>query len=388
MKAHFKSLIFAPAILAAVAIVASAGFSAQKPITDDVFKTGKIRFVPLLTITDDAMGGRSFFSRPSDVAEDEQGRIYISDFKESHIKVFDAAGTFLRTIGRAGQGPGDFRSLVEVEFADGSLYAIERIIVSLFTPEGRFLRSLRPENGRSIRAMRALRDGRFVAEKRTPDYQSPDHRVAFSLELLSPEMAPVRTICRRELHPYIPISEPTPMDLSKPFEPDLSWTVLPSGNIAVSDGLNDAIELHDPDKGLISTFSRAFEPLPVTAEDQKEYLAGVSYMTQEGGVPKLHKGAADYMIKATIFPKFHPPFKHIWSDAQGRIWVLRPSHMKDTKTSLMDVFDAGGRFIGRVTTDAGPLPYRLLPWSGGFWMIRQTEEDEYAVIKYAVEAVK
>src|SRR5690606_5522433 len=47
---------------------------------------------------------------PSSLAVDAAGRIYVADRKPVVIKVFDASGRFLHTIGREGEGPGEFRA--------------------------------------------------------------------------------------------------------------------------------------------------------------------------------------------------------------------------------------------------------------------------------------
>lgn len=47
------------------------------------------------------------FGRVSGVAEGPGGEIYVSDSEAGAIRVFDAQGTFVRTLGREGQGPGE-----------------------------------------------------------------------------------------------------------------------------------------------------------------------------------------------------------------------------------------------------------------------------------------
>jgi hypothetical protein len=48
-----------------------------------------------------------FFNTPSSVAIDGNNWVYISDWHDHCIKVFDNSGRYLRTLGRKGQGPGD-----------------------------------------------------------------------------------------------------------------------------------------------------------------------------------------------------------------------------------------------------------------------------------------
>ena len=49
------------------------------------------------------------FSNITGIAVDEEERIYVLDSKESHIKVFNKMGGYIKTIGKKGQGPGEMR---------------------------------------------------------------------------------------------------------------------------------------------------------------------------------------------------------------------------------------------------------------------------------------
>jgi len=53
---------------------------------------------------------RYAFARPSDVTVDARGQIYVVDSRSVAVKVFDAAGEYLRELGGTGQGPGEFQS--------------------------------------------------------------------------------------------------------------------------------------------------------------------------------------------------------------------------------------------------------------------------------------
>jgi hypothetical protein len=50
-----------------------------------------------------------FFGMPVQILEDEAGNVYVLDSQVSEIVVFAPDGEYLRTIGREGEGPGEFR---------------------------------------------------------------------------------------------------------------------------------------------------------------------------------------------------------------------------------------------------------------------------------------
>ena len=86
-------------------------FSADVTPLSDLYKTGKIRFEKEFVLDDNAMPADSYFENPSTLTCDPNGNIYVADSGALNIKKFDMQGNFLKTIGREGQGPGEFGGL-------------------------------------------------------------------------------------------------------------------------------------------------------------------------------------------------------------------------------------------------------------------------------------
>jgi len=67
--------------------------------------------IPIFELTEElSLGGPDVqgdyaFDRIRDIVVDDSGSIYVLDPRDSHVKVFDPSGTYVRTIGRLGQGP-------------------------------------------------------------------------------------------------------------------------------------------------------------------------------------------------------------------------------------------------------------------------------------------
>jgi hypothetical protein len=77
---------------------------------------------------------------PYTLALDSRGNIYINERRDAHIKVFDARGTFLRRIGAAGEGPGEFRGLVMAMRGDTIIAHDPRLgRTTLLDPDGTLL---------------------------------------------------------------------------------------------------------------------------------------------------------------------------------------------------------------------------------------------------------
>lgn len=50
----------------------------------------------------------STFCKPSNVAVDKEGNVYVSDTMNNRVQIFDADGKFISMFGKSGDGPGDF----------------------------------------------------------------------------------------------------------------------------------------------------------------------------------------------------------------------------------------------------------------------------------------
>jgi hypothetical protein len=86
------------------------------------------------------------FNLPSDALLDRAGNLYVLDSSNRRIQKFGPDGKYLATIGRKGQGPGEFNYPNSFDFgADGNLYVLEtgRRIVHVFSPDGKELKSVR-----------------------------------------------------------------------------------------------------------------------------------------------------------------------------------------------------------------------------------------------------
>ena len=72
--------------------------------------------------------GRGELSWPTGIARDpDSGRIYVAETHGHDIKVFDADGKLIQTIGQRGEGPGEFNSPTFLSIADHKLYVTDTL---------------------------------------------------------------------------------------------------------------------------------------------------------------------------------------------------------------------------------------------------------------------
>jgi sugar lactone lactonase YvrE len=82
------------------------------------------------------------FSRPTNVAVDKDGNLYVTDTFNNRVEIFDAEGTFIRAFGKAGDGPGYFARPKGIAIdSDGHIWVADAVQdrVQVFTPEGELL---------------------------------------------------------------------------------------------------------------------------------------------------------------------------------------------------------------------------------------------------------
>lgn len=106
------------------------------------------------------------FDAPLDMAVDAAGNVFILDSGNQRIQMFGPDGRYLRTIGRRGQGPGEFGSLNSIAFdRQGNFHVLDSAQrrIQVFAPRGELLKTT-PITKLDINRMRLLGSGSIVAQ--------------------------------------------------------------------------------------------------------------------------------------------------------------------------------------------------------------------------------
>jgi len=91
----------------------------------------------------------AFTGQVTDVRRLSDGSIAVVDFGAIAVRVFDDEGRFLHRVGRAGEGPGEFRAVAWArECKGGRLFAPDYVtsVVKVFDGDGEFRREARTES--------------------------------------------------------------------------------------------------------------------------------------------------------------------------------------------------------------------------------------------------
>ncbi len=89
----------------------------------------------------------NYFGRISSICVDDEGNLYVADGKHKRIFKFSKDGEFIKTIGRNGQGPGEFMDeFMEISFGnDKKIYIVDnvRLKIIVYDKNGKLIKELK-----------------------------------------------------------------------------------------------------------------------------------------------------------------------------------------------------------------------------------------------------
>ena len=368
-----------------------------------------------------------------DVAFDGAGNLYLLDFQAHRVIVVDQGGNLVRTIGRYGEGPGEFGFPGHLAaMADG------RVIVGdipgnrsfkVFDAGGGFDRNVRVADdllgvrGR-IQPDRSGRDAVVVSGSlitieamRAPEAINPPGRRPILRLALDGDAVVRETITYAWAPPSAGVitirvggREVTTGDQTPPprtFDPGLFVGPLPGSGVAFSDSSAYAIKLTEPDGTVSRILSRPFHPQPVTdrileaefAHQLEEYaeieaaMSGRPRLTVDGRTGNVVDPLPrDVMLEGLIASRRAyldalpsaaevPVVLDMRTTWEGRIWVRRRAEDL-VGDGPIDVLTTDGRYLGSYPGDTG-MPAAFGPAG----LVALVERDELGVNMVVVKRV-
>ncbi len=287
--------------------------------------------------------GPELFGQVQGLVADDEGRILVLDSQAREIRIFDADGAHLRTVGRQGGGPGEFANAngLAIHPEDGSVWVVDpgNGRYSVFESNGDF----RTTHPRPIGYFAIPWPGGFDHDGHLHDV------VPGGLVRLDDEGVAVDTIALPEDDtPRIRVTAGDGsgiMTMSPPFGPRMHWYFDPRGMVwtAVSDAYH--FTARDADGEVRRVVRRPHDPVPVS---RAEGDSVVQAMRQQ--IAQFSERSPQ--VEGNMNPPSHrPAFSTFVVDDQGRLWV-EPSRAPDAPREL-HVFDPEGRFLGPVAVDPG-----------------------------------
>lgn len=352
---------------AGVEIVQYAGVDHPAPFTlREEFRLGGSEAIPEQSFYEVSVGS---------VGTDAAGNLYVLDRAGSRVVVFDGSGTFLRSMGRAGGGPGElgFPGGLLVE-ADGTVNVMDfgkRAMVR-FDPAGEPLDIVPLPPGYSGGVIRPVGDALVLPLRRAVRQQGTFAltRVADAdtsmLGMVEPaETRPIQLAsCGMGFRGLPPV-----------FHPTLRWDAA-GERVAFTTMAEYDVVVHIDGRDT-RRVRRAIAPTPATEALALEELGPAMEVRTEGGVRRCD--ARELLEQQGIAPTV-PAIDGIALSPEGWLWVQRGGTRVADKP--IDVFDAAGDYVG--TLPAGsPFPILFLPHG----RIAAGETDDLDVTRLVVYTV-
>jgi hypothetical protein len=340
-----------------------------RTITSQPVDAGKWRLVRARDIQPPELDSAELL-QPRDVAIAEDGSVLVVDSRPTVIKVYDANGRHLRTIGREGSGPGEFRSAyiavrgdtvvaqdaqnaraTSFDWRTGAMLSERRTACCYYSPiaidgAGRAVaRAMaRPPDSTWRNAQAFVR---FPINARTAD-------TIFSLERQDTEEG--RSWLVRE-------GNRISMGVAVPLQARPHHVVDPTAALITGWSGDYSLRVTTDGRDTVALFGRPWTSIPVSgAEKQRMVDARIAEMT-EG----RRSGPSAEVLRAAFDPSFIPDTRPAWDlfsvDAAGRRWV----RVSDSDTTIVrfDLFDREGRWLDLVQVPASDWPrsaYAPVAW--------------------------
>jgi hypothetical protein len=328
-----------------------------------------------------SIGGEEseMLSQPARFIVDQKENIYVSDYQDQAIKVFDPNGKFIRSIGRKGEGPGEFSYLGSQTFLpDGKLLAMDSMgrRINLFDAEGTYLTSYhwtqRPGRLLDATGSTCVMEMYVMGEGNDPlsgrklfvkkfDFDGEEVKIFGEFQT---EKGEVYTESRSGGGGIAVL-------ISYPYSPH---SIFAADQVRhyLYHCVNDEyrIEVFDGEGKVIRRIDRPYEALPFTGEDAEEFRTRYDSGRQEG-LKKMVRGMAMPAVK-TITPR-------MLVDDGGYLWVETYEKKKadDNDFTAYDIFNQDGFYEAKVWVEVRPDIFV----NGKMYCFHTDEETGYRLVK-------
>ena len=378
------------------------------------------------------------FTDPTAMAFDGSGNLFVLDMGADEVVVIGPGGELVRTIGGAGEGPGEFQLATDlVVWRDGRMAVADggHNAYQVFSAAGELehfvgmgggggplaaMTTMRmdirgtPDGGALVaQGMPNMLGGMFdaIAEMtgaETDDEDGVDDRGLERLDLSGDVIVAVPI-----LQAWSPASEPAEeltmddmMDVSAvvsltarqttQYKPALLWDLLPDGTIAYSDSSAYAIKQLDVDGATSIVVRRSLHPEAVTPRIRAATIERQIEEMQENAesVPAMARGmmemfAGDYMEgmregleDAPFFPEV-PVVRAVRATWNGNLWIQRRGEEPWDDFGPIDVFGADAEYVGTFPVDQTGMPIAFGPDG----RVAFVEKDEFDVPTIVVKTL-
>lgn len=340
------------------------------------------RLVSDLTITGaDSEPGQ--LNDPSTLAVDRQGRVYVSD---KTIKLFDSDGRFIRTVGRNGEGPGEYHGAMLTVAGDDLVVQDAGLgRLTLFDSAGRYLRSWHTDCCH-IRPPALDASGQVVVWVSNADPADQSETYArYGLD--GTPRQPIILAPAPDTKLWFVKSGFGGFSNAIPFSPIREVGFPPAGGIVYGWPQEYAIVWSRTGRDTAMIFGRAWTPTPISLERRN---GAINYIKSFYARNKENFGGFDpaelnRVMNVADVPVTAPAFAGLEVDPAANFWV-KVDPGEDSLRTHFDVFTSRGVYRGLVVAPAVLKGYGRTVWtSTAVYSIQETAGGLPVVVRYRIE---
>lgn len=320
---------------------------------------------------------------------DADGRVYVLDMQTSLVTAFDAEGTWLRTFGGSGAGPGELSRQAMGVFVVGTelwvadlgnqrvtrwgLDGAELPAIPLDLTQGIPLRWDRLGDDRVVTQLRSMQ-GVGMQGDTTGD------------AIVTVGTAEPSTVAVLPQGASFSVEGGAPRFRFLDREP--LWDAADDGRLISAANDRFRIEVRDQAGTLLRVVRKSFEPRPVTENDASRMLRAIRDMMADQGLPPA---AVDQMLQDASFAENYPVLAQVLGGPNGTLLVQHVQsvdqlvqseevNLQDLGDDSWDVFDDQGRYLGTLELPEKFTPMRIV--GDAFWGVQRDELDVPSVVRY------
>jgi len=289
------------------------GVTVVKNPTEPIFGGDVIDLIEDYVITSAGKYGHYHLQRPSWLLSDEKCHLYVLDWKDNNIKVFDDRGQYILSIGKKGIGPGelDGPSGMDLFHDEIGIFSAQRQL-SFFGTDGKFRRMLHADC--SLAGMRFDSGGNVYA---FTDVLEAD-RARYELRKFDPGLKFIKAIASYERAFVICC-----------FIEGAHFVVTNDNHVIYGHAKDYELKVFDDEGKLIRRILKDHRPAKIPSDEIES-------------LKRRHKSLPPEYY---VWPKYYPPFSGFWIDEEGRIIVNTQYHLTGDNEGVFDVFSPEGKFL-------------------------------------------
>jgi hypothetical protein len=294
------------------------------------------------------------------VTVDDAGNVYASDGLASTVWVFDRTGRLRGSVGRKGEGPGEFDAPTGPAVGpDGRLYVRDVYRVSRFGPDSttgflsRFEDSFTGPvyaNWASQRATRFDSSGSlfYTGHRWLPDGTAREFFIRYDRSGGVRDTIFVPTYPNApQLTAWVQTSAGGGRLLAGlnhvPFAPLPVWEITTAGTILSGDGRAYRLEETDAEGRVLRTFGRDLAPERMPRDERRDSLRALQGRLDSIPVGMDRVKGLPEAVRKLELPDVYPAYVAVYAPGDGTIWVRRwvPA---GAERSAFDVFSREGEY--------------------------------------------